>query len=113
VYARGAKRNYGTESGPETGYMGAVRLVLLTGLRQKRSGRCNRSARQRLSDRTVARRYRHICARDICQRIAEEAEAVDRLISQRGALGQKSGGAAASGGVGTQLVSACGMFGLG
>ena len=64
----------------------AVRRVALTSLRQKRSGRCNRSAGQRLSDRTVARRYRHICARDICQRIAEEAEAVDRLISQRGAL---------------------------
>jgi hypothetical protein len=85
--------------------------VALTGLRQKGGARWNWSARQRLPDRAVTGHYRHIVA--VTLRIAEEAEAVNQLISKRGVFGQKSGGAAASGGVGTQSVSACGIFGLG
>ena len=55
--------------------------------------------------------YRDIV--DVSLRIAGEAKAVDQLISATEALWAEKGGAAASGKVGTQLVSACGMFGLG
>jgi len=86
---------------------GAELFVALTGLPQKRGARWNRSAGQRFSDRTVTGHYRRIV--DISLRIAEEAKAVDQLISEIEALRAKSGGA----GAGTQSVSACGMFGLG
>jgi hypothetical protein len=66
---------------------GAGRLVALTGLRQKRGVRCHGSARQRLSDRTVTGHYRHVI--DVTLRIAEEAEAVDGLISETEALRAK------------------------
>ena len=66
---------------------GAELFVALTGLRQKRGVRWNRSAGQRFSDRTVTGHYRRIV--DISLRIAEEAKAVDQLISETEALRAK------------------------
>src|SRR5437867_3302883 len=74
----------GKRNRPGDGVLGTERLVALTGLRQKRGMRWNRSARQRLSDRTVTGHYRDII--NIGLRIAEEAEAVDQLIPATQAL---------------------------
>ena len=73
----------GKRNRPGDGVLGAVRLVALAGLRQKRGARWHGSTGQRLPDRTVTGHNRDIV--DVSLRVAEEAEAVDQLISERGA----------------------------